>query len=87
VADHGTAGAQAASKVSSSPLSADDRLENVYGKENRRRLLENGTFNPDGSVNLSTAERLGWAQQWKERDDAAAAASEAARTRAASEQQ
>jgi hypothetical protein len=60
------------------PMSADDRLEQVYGEENRRRLVANGTFNVDGSVNLPTAERLGWAQQWREREAAERTAAEAA---------
>jgi hypothetical protein len=60
------------------PASADDRLEHVYGEENRRRLVANGTFNEDGSVNVPTAERLGWAQQWREREAAERKASEAA---------
>lgn len=51
------------------PQGPDDRIEN-YGRnpELKQRLISNGTFNEDGSVNLSTAERQGWAQQWRERD-------------------
>lgn len=63
------------------PLAPDDRLANVYGEENRRRLVENGTFNADGSVNMETAERMGWAAEWRER--AEAAEREAARAGAA----
>jgi hypothetical protein len=37
----------------------------------KRRLVANGTYNTDGTVNMSTAERLGWAQKW--RDDEAKA--------------
>ncbi|MBK9965300.1 MAG: hypothetical protein IPP07_10540 [Holophagales bacterium] len=52
-------------------------------QEARRRLVANGTYNPDGTVNLTTAERAGWAQAWRERDEAAleaaAAAAEAAK--------
>ena len=52
-------------------------------EEARRRLVANGTYNPDGTVNLTTAERAGWAQAWRERDEAAlkaaAAAAEAAK--------
>jgi hypothetical protein len=69
------------------PMSADDRLENVYGEENRRRLVANGTFNEDGSVNLPTAERLGWAQQWREREAAERKASEAAAASTEGQQQ
>lgn len=35
----------------------------------RARLISNGTFREDGTVNLETAERLGWAQIWAERDN------------------
>ena len=50
--------------------------------EQRRRLVATGIYNEDGTVNLQTAERLGWAKAWRDRDElakAAAAASRAAR--------
>jgi hypothetical protein len=51
------------------PQGPDDRIENYApNPELRQRLISNGTFNEDGSVNLVTAERHGWAQQWRERD-------------------
>jgi hypothetical protein len=50
------------------PDSAEARLEHVWGKQNRRALVENGTFNTDGSVNLRTAERVGWAAMWREQE-------------------
>ncbi len=34
--------------------------------EARRRLIANGTYNADGTVNMNTAERLGWAKAWRE---------------------
>lgn len=56
------------------PRGPDDRLESyAFNEEAKRRLVANGTFNEDGSVNLVTAERLGWAQQWRERNAAIAA--------------
>jgi hypothetical protein len=33
----------------------------------RRRLVDNGTYNPDGSVNLTTARRRGWTREWEAR--------------------
>jgi hypothetical protein len=50
------------------PAHPTARLEQVYPEEARKRLVENGTFNPDGSVNLPTAERMGWAQAWREEE-------------------
>jgi hypothetical protein len=44
-------------------------------QEARRRLIANGTFNADGTVNMETAERLGWAKAWRERGAAARARS------------
>jgi len=37
--------------------------------EARRRLVANGTYNPDGTVNMETAERIGWTRIWKEREE------------------
>jgi hypothetical protein len=54
------------------PLSPDQKLPSYLSEEARRRLVANGTYNADGSVNLETAERLGWAQAWRERPAAAA---------------
>jgi hypothetical protein len=34
----------------------------------KRRLIENGTYNADGTVNLETAERVGWTKLWAERE-------------------
>ncbi len=31
-----------------------------YPAEIQRRLVANGTYNPDGSINADTAARLGW---------------------------
>jgi len=33
----------------------------------KRRLIENGTYNEDGTVNTGTATRLGWEQEWESR--------------------
>jgi hypothetical protein len=34
----------------------------------RRLLIQNGTLNPDGTVNMETARRLGWDKQWEKRE-------------------
>jgi hypothetical protein len=30
-------------------------------------LIQNGTYNADGTVNMETARRLGWDKVWEER--------------------
>jgi hypothetical protein len=51
------------------PRSANARLPAYLTEEARRRLIANGTYNADGSVNLQTAERLGWTRAWREREE------------------
>jgi hypothetical protein len=34
----------------------------------RRLLIQNGTLNSDGSINMETARRLGWDKEWKKRN-------------------
>ncbi len=34
----------------------------------KRALISNGTYNPDGTVNMETAERLGWTKIWADRE-------------------
>ena len=65
------------------PRSADDKLPLFLTEEAKRRLISNGTYNPDGSVNIETAERVGWTRIWKERDEQARVAAEVARAQAA----
>lgn len=43
-----------------------DRLPTGLAPELKARLIANGTYNEDGSVNMSTAERMGWAAKWRE---------------------
>ncbi len=50
------------------PRSETDRLPLWLSEDGKRRLISNGTFNPDGTVNLETAERLGWTREWRERE-------------------
>ncbi|HTO86255.1 MAG TPA: hypothetical protein VMR54_01845 [Thermoanaerobaculia bacterium] len=67
------------------PRSPEDRIPAYLTPEAKRRLIANGTYNEDGTVNMATAERAGWTRIWAERDRltkeaAAKAASDAAKT-------
>ena len=33
----------------------------------RQLMIQNGTLNADGTVNMETAKRLGWDKEWDER--------------------
>jgi hypothetical protein len=60
------------------PASPDARMPASLTQEAKRRLVSNGTYNADGSVNIETAEKAGWAKTWADRAEAdrqAAAAS------------
>ncbi len=50
------------------PRGPDAHMPGGLNAEQRQRLIDNGTYNADGSVNMSTAERLGWAQKWRDRE-------------------
>ena len=50
------------------PQTADARIQDGWPEWTKQRLIANGTYNPDGTVNMATAERLGWAKTWRERD-------------------
>lgn len=65
------------------PTSATSRMPGSMTEEARRRLIANGAYNSDGTVNLETARRLGWTRIWQEREEQAKAA--AARTEIAVE--
>lgn len=65
------------------PRSPADTLQPYLTEEARRRLIANGTYNPDGTVNMRTAERVGWTKIWADREaqakaEAAARAGESA---------
>ncbi|HMF07963.1 MAG TPA: hypothetical protein VKJ00_02430, partial [Thermoanaerobaculia bacterium] len=49
------------------PRSADERMPAYLTEEARGRLIANGTYNEDGTVNRATAERLGWTKIWADR--------------------
>jgi hypothetical protein len=63
------------------PMGFDARME-PYPAHIQKRLVDLGIYKADGSVNLETAERMGWAQTWREE----AAAELAAAAKAAREQ-
>jgi len=47
-----------------------DRMPLSLSEEARRRLIQNGTYNADGSVNMATAAREGWTKAWAARQNA-----------------
>jgi hypothetical protein len=55
------------------PQSPADTMPAYLSEEAKRRLVANGTYNADGTVNMNTAERLGWARAWRDQEAAAAA--------------
>ncbi len=48
------------------PKSADDKLPEGLPAEIKARLVRIGIYRADGTVNMETAERLGWAESWRE---------------------
>jgi hypothetical protein len=52
------------------PRSATETIPAYLSQEAKRRLIQNGTYNADGSVNMTTAVRLGWAKAWADRANA-----------------
>jgi hypothetical protein len=52
------------------PRSPDDAIPASLSAEQKRRLIRNGTYREDGTVNLETARRLGWDRVWAERERA-----------------
>jgi hypothetical protein len=66
------------------PEGPEARMPRAFAPEQRRRLIATGIYNEDGTVNLETAKRLGWAQAWRDREEQTKAAAAAYRaTRAA----
>ncbi len=56
------------------PESPKQTIPGYFNEEQKRRLISNGTYNPDGTVNMTTAERVGWTKIWADRKAAAEAA-------------
>jgi hypothetical protein len=46
------------------PMTADWKMPE-YNAETKRRLILNGTYKADGTVNMETARRLGWDRIWE----------------------
>ncbi len=53
------------------PESPTAAMPEAYTPVQREVLISNGTYNPDGTPNLATAERLGWTRAWADRRDPA----------------
>jgi len=49
------------------PRSPTERIPDYLSPEAKRRLVQNGTYNADGSVNMATAAREGWTRVWAAR--------------------
>ncbi len=56
------------------PRSADARIPAYLTEGQKAMLISNGTYRSDGSVNMETAERMGWTKIWADREAANAAA-------------
>jgi hypothetical protein len=50
------------------PRSADAKIPEWLSPGQKRALIQNGTYRPDGTVNMETARRLGWERIWAERE-------------------
>jgi len=49
------------------PSGPDARIPAYLSPDEKARVVANGLYNDDGSVNLRTAERLGWTRDWQAR--------------------
>jgi hypothetical protein len=67
------------------PDSPSQTLMESLPAEIKRTLVRNGTYNDNGTVNMDTAERLGWAQEWRDREAKMRLAAEAAAAKRAAE--
>ncbi len=50
------------------PESAEAKMPAWLSPEQKRRLVQNGTYREDGTVNPETAQRLGWDRVWERRE-------------------
>ena len=50
------------------PRSAEAKMPAYFSDEQKRLLVQNGTYREDGSVNMETARRVGWDRVWAERE-------------------
>ncbi len=65
------------------PRSPDELMPAYLTEEAKQRLITNGTYNPDGTVNMATAERVGWTKIWDQHETASDAAARVAAAKAA----
>ncbi len=56
------------------PQGPDGKIQEAWPDYIKQRLIANGTYNPDGTINTRTAERTGWAQMWRESEEQSRAA-------------
>jgi hypothetical protein len=47
------------------PENANAQMSAAFSPGQRARLIANGTYRPDGTVNMETAQRLGWDRIWE----------------------
>jgi hypothetical protein len=52
------------------PRTPTQTMPGYFSEEQKRRLIANGTYNADGTVNMETARRLGWDRVWAARVEA-----------------
>jgi hypothetical protein len=50
------------------PERADAQMPIAFSEGQRARLIANGTYKADGTVNMETAQRLGWDRIWAARE-------------------
>jgi hypothetical protein len=55
------------------PNSPTAVMPGSYSPAQRQRLIANGTYNADGTVNMTTADRVGWTRTWQAREERAKA--------------
>lgn len=55
------------------PMSPNEPMPAYLPQPLRDRLISNGTYRPDGTVNMETARRLGWDKAWEKRSPPAPA--------------
>jgi len=46
------------------PRNSGEKMPAYLNAVQKQRLIENGTYNQDGTVNMATALRLGWDKMW-----------------------
>lgn len=50
------------------PEHPSETLPAYLSEDVKQRLVANGTYNADGTVNMTTAERVGWAKIWRDQE-------------------